>query len=451
MDTIKKCWEQFCDPANIREAILNAAKGKLDYREVREILSNIDTYSEKLSHALLDGSWRPAPYKTRRIKTEYGKERDIFMLPFYGDRIVQHDIALVMRDRWVKSLTLDAYACIPGRGIHCRTKRYSMVTKIKRAVQSYRGRRVFVLVLDISKCYPNVDNVIMAQIYRRTLADPQLLKIVDAINGMCEGLPIGNFLSQMLINLYLNPLDRFVKEELKARHYFRYMDNLAILSEDKEQLHQWKWRIANFLWYVLKMELNSMRQVFPLGRTLAERGLDLGGVVFRQSPTDGRCATRLRKRIKQAYARKLGKPKSEAAYLGQMQGLDCKHLIRSLNEKKSLKRKVTTTTEMPNLSDVLGTRIERPFEGDNIKIEQIIDKEIELLNWDVRPSDKKPNTLYCKMQIRYEGRKRFVGGGYQFICQVLQQLPKPKPGDEPIKTIIRNKRGYYFDGTINEE
>lgn len=95
----------------------------------------------------------------------------------------------------------------------------------------------------------------------------------------------------------------------------------------------------------------------------------------------------------------------------------------------------------------LGIKINRPFEGDGIKIEQVIDKEIELLDFEVRPSDKKPNTDYVKMQIRVDGRKRFIGGGYKYLCEVLHLIDKK---ELPLTTIIRSKQGYYFEGTINE-
>lgn len=93
-------------------------------------------------------------------------------------------------------------------------------------------------------------------------------------------------------------------------------------------------------------------------------------------------------------------------------------------------------------------KIDRAFEGDNIKIEQIVDKPIEVLDFEIRDSEKKSGTKYLKMQIRFEGKKRFVGGGYQFLIQVLEQIDKLQL---PLDTIIRNKRGYYFEGTINEE
>lgn len=66
---------------------------------------------------------------------------------------------------------------------------------------------------------------------------------------------------------------------------------------------------------------------------------------------------------------------------------------------------------------------------------------------DLRASEKKPGTDYLKMQIEFNGKKRFLGGSYQFLCAVLRQIDK---SNLPLQTIIRNKRGYYFEGTIDE-
>lgn len=432
MNRINNVWEKLCDENLLLRAIFNAAKGKKKYRNVRRILAEPEKYAKILSDMLREGRFKPSPYRVDIMKTEYGKEREIFKLPFFPDRCVQHGISLVMRNRWDSSLTADTYACLQDRGINCGIARYNMNHKVKRAIQSYRHRTVFVLKMDISKCYPSVDNAILARRNRHFCKDEKMLALLDLINFNGKGLPIGNFLSQLWINIYLGPLDRFIKEKLKAKHYFRYMDDIVLMSEDKSQLQQWQWRILNFLWYELRLESNRKRQIFPLGRNRTERGLDFGGYVYRHD------STLVRKRIKQAFARRRHLPKSVPSYMGIVQHCDAKNLIDKI---------VNRDNDM-DLSQLIGKKIERPFEGDNIKIEAIVDRPIEILDFTVRPSEKKPNTLYLKMQIRFEGKKRFVGGGYQFLSEVLQQIDK---SNLPFSTIIRNKRGYYFEGTIDEE
>lgn len=139
----------------IKTAIRNAAKGKRKYRKVRKVLANIDDYAEQLHKLLVNEMFSPSPYTCDIMKTEYGKEREIFKLPFFPDRVVQHCISLVLRDRWTKSFTSDSYACLVGRGINCKQKRYNLNHKLKRAIESYPpGVRLYALQMDIRKCYP---------------------------------------------------------------------------------------------------------------------------------------------------------------------------------------------------------------------------------------------------------------------------------------------------------
>ncbi len=54
-----------------------------------------------------------------------------------------------------------------------------------------------------------------------------------------RGLPIGNLTSQFWANVYLHPLDLFIKQELHCRAYLRYCDDLLLFADDKATLHAW--------------------------------------------------------------------------------------------------------------------------------------------------------------------------------------------------------------------
>ena len=78
------------------------------------------------------------------------------------------------------------------------------------------------------------------------------------------GLPIGNLTSQFFANVYLDPLDQFVKHQLKARYYLRYCDDLVLLSADQAQLADWERQIEAFLAERLRLQLNERRQLHPV-------------------------------------------------------------------------------------------------------------------------------------------------------------------------------------------
>ena len=62
-----------------------------------------------------------------------------------------------------------------------------------------------------------------------------------------RGLPIGNLTSQFWANVYLNPLDHFIKRQLKCRAYVRYVDDMLLFSNDKKELNKWRTEIVEFL------------------------------------------------------------------------------------------------------------------------------------------------------------------------------------------------------------
>jgi RNA-directed DNA polymerase len=55
-----------------------------------------------------------------------------------------------------------------------------------------------------------------------------------------RGLPIGNLTSQFWANVYLNPLDHFIKRSLGCKGYVRYVDDFVLFAEDKALLWHWK-------------------------------------------------------------------------------------------------------------------------------------------------------------------------------------------------------------------
>src|SRR5690606_37070364 len=118
------------------------------------------------------------------------------------------------------------------------------------------------------------------------------------------------------------------KEQLKVRHYFRYADDIVILSGSKNELHQLRIAIQGFLSANLKLTLKSNYQVFPTDA----RGIDFLGYVFRHTHV------RLRKKVKQNAARKLKRGASRqciASYYGWMKHCNSGNLQRKLLKAKS--------------------------------------------------------------------------------------------------------------------
>ncbi len=146
---------------------------------------------------------------------------------------------------------------------------------------------------------------------------------MDEIIDSTIGLPIGNYLSQYFANFYLTYFDHWIKEDNAIKNYFRYADDIVILSSNKEHLHNILRDIRAYFKDKLKLEIKNTYQIFPV----EARGIDFVGYVFYHTHT------RLRKSIKKRFAKAVSKikdPQVIAAYYGWAKHCNSKHLLKKL-------------------------------------------------------------------------------------------------------------------------
>jgi RNA-directed DNA polymerase len=308
-------YERICSVENLQLADSIARKGKLNQPGIIVHDRNRDENLKDLRESLTNRTYKTSDYTTFKIFEP--KERLIFRLPYYPDRIVHHAIMNILEPIFVSTFTADTYSCIKKRGIH------AVAHALRNAlINDVAGTR-YCLKLDIKKFYPNVSHGVLKLLLRRKLKDPDLLDLLDGIIDSAEGLPIGNYLSQYLANFYLTYFDHWLKEDLRVKYYFRYADDMVILSDNKPYLHQLLSEIRNYLQENLQLTVKENYQVFPVDA----RGIDFVGYVFRHS------YIMLRKSIKQSFARMLASnknPQSIASYKGWEKHCNSKNLLKKL-------------------------------------------------------------------------------------------------------------------------
>lgn len=293
MKRIGNLYDKIISLENLQLADEKARKGKLKSYGVKVHDRNREANLLALHEALKAGTYRTSEYSTFTIYEP--KERIIFRLPYYPDRIVHHAVMNVLEPIWLSVFTADTYSCIKKRGIHAAAK------KLRRVIDKDKQGCTYCLKIDIRKFYPSVNHDVLKSIVRRKLKDTRLLKLLDEIIDSAEGLPIGNYLSQYLANLMLTYFDHWVKELKKVRYYFRYADDIVVLHSDKKVL---RGLLAEFETYIAeetKLQVKDNKQIFPVGKDHRDRhgrGIDFLGFVFYLNET------RLRKRIKQNLCRK---------------------------------------------------------------------------------------------------------------------------------------------------
>lgn len=307
-------FEKICSVENLNLADSIARKGKKNQYGIQVHDRTREANIEALRHALLNYSFRTSEYTT--FKVYEPKEREVFRLPYYPDRIVHHAIMNVLEPIFCATFTADTYSCIKGKGIH------AAVRGVKKALKN-EADTTYCLKLDVKKFYPSIDHTILKVMLRRKIKDNDLLWLLDEIIDSAEGLPIGNYLSQYFANYYLTFFDHWLKEVKKVRFYFRYADDLVILHQDKSYLHTLLSEISDYMKTNLNLTIKENYQVFPV----AARGIDFVGYRFYHTHT------LLRKAIKQNFARMLSRRPNRlsiASYYGWACHANCVNLLNTL-------------------------------------------------------------------------------------------------------------------------
>ncbi len=283
-------YDKICSMENLELAYKNAKKGKGWYREVREIEENPQYYLELLQSMLKNHTYKTSEYSTF-MKKDGKKEREIYKLPFFPDRIAQWAVLQIIEPQLLAYFTDDTYSAIPNKGIHAAFR------KLRKAVDEHPEEMTYCLKIDCKKFYPSIDHDILKQKFRKKYKDPELLflidefidsistcpaleenidfyagqgkeiKIVTGENGQefidGIGIPIGNYFSQYAGNFYLTEFDHWMKEVKHVKHYYRYMDDICIFASSKEELHQLLQEIEEYLNIKLNLRLKGNYQIFP--------------------------------------------------------------------------------------------------------------------------------------------------------------------------------------------
>ena len=283
MKRVGNLYHKICDIENIKLAHKNARKGKTHYTEVKEVDDNLDHYCELLQKILQNNTFKNSPYEVF-TKKDKGKERTIYKLPYFPDRILHHAILQVLEPIWKKTFIKNTYQSIKGRGVH-RAK-----SDVHKAIRSFKDSdEVYYGQIDIEKFYPSIDNEIMSNIVARKIKCKNTLALLDEIINSTKGLPIGNYISQYLGNLYLTYVDHYVKEVLKIKHYFRYCDDIVILDTNTKNIK------LNIKLIIAKIKELRLKVKGSIKVNNLNTGLDFLGFVFKR-----RCVL-LRRSIASAF------------------------------------------------------------------------------------------------------------------------------------------------------
>ena len=231
MKTYKKLYEKLYSIENLNSAFMKARKGKSKKDYVINFESNLERNIAILQRDLRLKKY--VPTKLKKFVIRDPKTRTIHS-SIFRDRIVHHAIINIIQPIYEKRFIYDSFASRKSKGTHAAVERFegfmSKVSSNGRVIKNAFNNnsiRGYVLKADIKHYFATMDHEVLIRILRKKIKDEDLIdlikKILDNFEGSKnkKGLPLGNYTSQFLANVYLNGLDYFVKHKLKEKYYIR--------------------------------------------------------------------------------------------------------------------------------------------------------------------------------------------------------------------------------------
>ncbi len=296
---------------NLLSAWKEFKNGKRNKEDVAVFERNLMDNLFQLHRELADGRYRHSSYEAFKVNDP--KPRDIHKATV-RDRLMHHAFYQQLYWFFDHKFIYDSYSCRKYKGTH---RAMDQFRNYFRKVSKNDTQTCWVLKCDIKKFFANIDHVVLKDILAKSIDDERTLKLLYGIIESFStkerkdvGLPLGNLTSQLLVNIYMNEFDQFMKHKIKAVHYIRYADDFVFLSHDKQWLESILPQVASFLKEKLKLSLHPDK-VFI--KTLAS-GVDfLGWVHF---PTHRVLRTVTKRRMCKRIAETQGKKEVVQSYIG---------------------------------------------------------------------------------------------------------------------------------------
>ena len=250
-------YERLCSRDNLKRAAKKAMAGKRGRPAAAKFWLHQERELEHIRAGLESEHYRFGGYRVFNVH-DNGVTRRISAAPF-RDRVVHHAIINVIEPLFEPAFIYDSYANRRGKGT---------LAALRRA-QKFAHRFSYVMRLDIRKYFPSIDHEILKALLRKKIGCVRTLVLLDNLIDRSNpqetmecyfegddlftpyerrrGIPLGNLTSQFFGNLYLNPLDHFIKDRLGVKGYVRYVDDLTLFADSAETLLHYKEQITRFL------------------------------------------------------------------------------------------------------------------------------------------------------------------------------------------------------------
>jgi retron-type reverse transcriptase len=235
-------------PEALYAAYYCARRSKRKTLSVAKFEANLGANIQALHDELHADTYRPQAYRQFIV---YRPKPRLISAPAFRDVVVQHAIYAVINPIFDAGFIHDNYGCRTLKGTH----------RASDAAQRYLRQSAedsYTLQLDVRRFYYTINRATLRTLVERKIKDRRFtdLMMVFADHGEPAGIPIGNLLSQLYALIYLNPLDHFIKREMKAPRYVRYVDDFILFGLSRDEASACRLAITDFLRDRLKLTLS---------------------------------------------------------------------------------------------------------------------------------------------------------------------------------------------------
>lgn len=406
--------------SNIAESFDQVLRGsrRKRCRQGRYLLAHREEVIQELTDRILAGTYTVKDYRERTIM-EGVKERRIQILTM-KDRIAVHAIMSVVDRHLKKRFIRTTSASIKNRGMH------DLMSYIRRDMEQDPKGTQYCYKFDISKFYESVNQDFIMYCIRRVFKDKKLIAMLDNfVRLMPQGISIGLRSSQGLGNLLLSVfLDHYLKDKYGVHHFYRYCDDGVVLGETKAEL----WKIRDAVHGQVEqigLQVKPDERIFPV-----DEGIDFLGYVIRPG------YVRLRKRIKQKFARKMHEVKSKrrrrelvASFYGMAKHADCNKLFNKLTGKQMKSFKDLNVAYKPEDG-------KKRFPGAVVSIRELVNLPIIVKDFETGiKTEQGEDRCIVSIEVNGEAKKFFTNSEeMKNILAQIREMPDGFPFETTIKT-----------------
>lgn len=332
-------------------------RGYLLARRCKRYRPEVLSYSANLEENLIDGInqliWKEYEISGAHEFYEYfPKKRIITAWPFRY-RVINCAAYHALWPIYSRSMYEHSYGSIPGRGAVAASLQ---VQKWMRATRQ-NGKYPWIGKADVAKFFFRIPHEVQLRELGKPLDDPDMMWFLkksiegdgrptglpldcgdpteaERIFGI--GMPVGSLISQMTANVVLTPLDHFLKRTVRIPKLIRYMDDIYLQGESKQQIWDAIGAADLYLRHEFGLQFNNKTAVMPY-----DAGMEFVGRIIRPDRITIRKSTSLQikrhlKYVREAYGRSeipLEYAQSVIiSYLGLLKHTDCEPLVKKLCE-----------------------------------------------------------------------------------------------------------------------